>query len=285
MPKGWIWDPTLFAGSAAFYARGRLPYPAELPQAMATALQLSGAQRLLDVGCGPGTVALAVAHLFRDVVGIDADDGMVAEATRLASERSIRNARWRCMRAEALPAGLGRFHVATFAQSFHWMERDQVAANVHRMLEPGGVLVHVDCAAGVRPPAELAPDSSARPDEPEPPREAIDELIRRFLGPQRRAGQGVLRYGTPSGESEVVMGAGFGPPLSVFVGGGEWHRRSMDDLVAEVFASSGSAPHLFDDRIDDFERELRVVLANHSTTGYYAQQAPFMQLRIWTKSP
>lgn len=26
MPDGWVWDESLFAGSAAFYSRGRIPY-------------------------------------------------------------------------------------------------------------------------------------------------------------------------------------------------------------------------------------------------------------------
>ena len=284
MPKGWSWDPSLFAGSAAFYTRGRLPYPAELSPVLAATLRLDGTGRLLDVGCGPGTVALTVAHWFDAVVGIDADDEMIAQAARRAEACGIRNASWRCMRAEDLSDALGLFHVATFAQSFHWMDRERVAAMVHRILAPAGAFVHVDCAEQVQPPFDWPIDSSERPDEPERPSLAIDALIRRFLGPQRRAGQGVLLHGTPSGESEVVIGAGFGLPLTVFVGGGEWHRRSTDDLVAEVFASSASAPHLFGERLNEFEHDLRLVLANHSVSGHYAQRGPFMQLRIWTKS-
>jgi hypothetical protein len=101
---------------------------------------------------------------------------------------------------------------------------------------------------------------------------------------QRRAGQGVLRYGTPSGESDVVMEAGFGPPSAYSLAAASGIGVPWTTSSRRV-ASSASAPHLFDDQLGDFERELRVVLANHSTTGYYAQQAPFMQLRIWRKSP
>lgn len=47
------------------------------------------------------------------------------------------------MRAEELPADLPPPTVITFAQSFHWMDRPQVAATTRRMLITGGVLVHV----------------------------------------------------------------------------------------------------------------------------------------------
>ena len=61
---------------------------------------------------------------------------MVFEATREARNRRIENATWLNLRAEDLPAGLGSFRVATFAQSFHWMQWDRVARALRHMLEP-----------------------------------------------------------------------------------------------------------------------------------------------------
>ena len=66
--RDWKWDPSLFAGAAAYYDRGRLPYAPGLANAMADALHLDGTGRLLDVGCGPGTVARRLAHVFAEVV-------------------------------------------------------------------------------------------------------------------------------------------------------------------------------------------------------------------------
>ena len=99
----WEWDDTLFGGAAAYYARGRLPNSPDLADGFQDALGLSGTGRLLDVGCGPGTVALRIAHLFEAVVGIDADADMVEEARRLSTERGLPHARWVHMRAESLP--------------------------------------------------------------------------------------------------------------------------------------------------------------------------------------
>jgi len=64
MTADWSWDETLFAGSAPYYERGRLPYAAGLAEALAAALGLGNRGRLLDVGCGPGTVALLCASVF-----------------------------------------------------------------------------------------------------------------------------------------------------------------------------------------------------------------------------
>lgn len=279
MPEDWSWDETLFAGTAEFYARGRVPYPAELQRVFVGALGVDGAGRLLDVGCGPGTVALILAPFFREVVGVDADRGMIAEATRVSGELRLKNVSWVCMRAEGLPAGLGVFDVATFAASFHWMDRRRVAALMFEMLAPGGAFVQVD-SAGVGEPdgAVVAPAL-----DPEPPEEEIGDLVRAYLGPIRRAGQGLLRHGTPAGESEVVMSAGFRPPSSVFVGGGGLVRSSVDDIVASVFSTSGSAPHLFGDRLTAFESDLRSLLRERSSSGWFSRRIPYTQLRIWRK--
>jgi hypothetical protein len=52
----WKWDETLFAGAARDYDLGRLPNAPGLGEAFEQALGLDARRRLLDVGCGPGTV-------------------------------------------------------------------------------------------------------------------------------------------------------------------------------------------------------------------------------------
>src|SRR6478736_560014 len=144
MPAGWEWDETLYAGSAEYYERGRLPYPADLADRLASALVLDGSGRLIDVGCGPGIVALRLVHLFDEVVGVDADRHMLEQAEQRAAERQLTNTRWVRMHAEDLPGDLGTFRVATFGQSFHWMDRARVADAVFSLLEPGGAFVQVN---------------------------------------------------------------------------------------------------------------------------------------------
>jgi cyclopropane fatty-acyl-phospholipid synthase-like methyltransferase len=60
-------------------------------------LVLDGTGRLIDVGCGPGSVALLLAPLFEEVVGVDPDTGMIAAAeTEAALRGSEMRAGWRC---------------------------------------------------------------------------------------------------------------------------------------------------------------------------------------------
>jgi len=177
----WTWDPTLYAGSARFYADGRVAYPAALADALTDELGLDGTGRLLDVGCGPGSLTLLLADRFAEGVGIDADADMVDEARERARRAGVGNIEWVAMRGEELPGALGMFRVASFAQSFHWMQRDRVARAVRSMLAPGGACVHVDATThqGVGDDAELP--------HPRPPRAEINALVGRYLGSQRRA--------------------------------------------------------------------------------------------------
>ncbi|MGV9915319.1 class I SAM-dependent methyltransferase [Streptomyces tendae] len=277
MEAGWEWDETLFSGTAAFYRRGRLPYAPGLADLLAGVLDLDGRGRLLDLGCGPGTVALRLAGLFDEVVAVDPDPGMLAEAARGAAELGVVDkVRWVRARAEELPAGLGDFTVVTLAQSFHWMDRERVAATVRGMLRPGGALVHI---------SDLKGESRAVDGLPYPPvpRAAIDGLVRGCLGPVRRAGRGLLPRGTPSGEDAVLAGAGFAGPYRHVVPGGQAMVRTWDDVVAEVFSMSFSAPHLFGDRLAGFEADLRRLLRDASPSGRFSERQPGTEVFVWPR--
>jgi SAM-dependent methyltransferase len=268
----WTWDESLFAGAARHYVRGRLPYAPGLADAFAAALDLDGRGRLLDVGCGPGKVTLQLAHLFDEVVGLDPDAGMIREAERLAAERNVANARWVGLRAEDLPAGLGSFRAVTFAASFHWMDRPLVASTVLGMLDVGGVVVHVDSHHQDR--------VAASTDLPEPPRAAIDDLRRRYLGADRRAGASI-RNTSPDDEADVFRAAGFFGPEVVVVPDGRLITRTVDDLVAETFSASSTAPHLFGPDLAAFEADLRRVLEESAAGGEFGVVLPDNELKIW----
>jgi SAM-dependent methyltransferase len=256
----WQWDETLFAGSAEYYAVGRMPYPPALADALRGELGLDGAGRLLDVGCGPGSLTHLLAPLFADAVGVDADPDMVRVAERDAPAKT----RFVCMRAEALPAGLGTFRVVTLAQSFHWFETDDVVRTLHRMLEPDGALVHVG--------------ATTHEGEGNVPREEIAQLIERRLGVEKRAGRGLRRY--TGDHRPIVDRNGFRNRREIDVERHETIPRSEDTIVASVFSQSFSAPHLFGERVGEFEAELRALLRDG---GPYYERPRAITLTIWDR--
>jgi hypothetical protein len=184
---------------------------------------------------------------------------------REAAIRAPANARFVHLRAEDLPADLGIFDIVAFAQSFHWLVQDVVARTVHGMLRPDGAVVHIGA-------------TTHRGEESDVPYEAIDELIRSYLGPVRRAGSGSLPDGTPRWEDEAFAAAGFSGPTRIEVAA-RAHVRSTDEIVASVFSQSSAAPHLFAERVDEFERELRALVGE----GPFNERFREIGLSIWRR--
>lgn len=277
---GWEWDPSLYAGSAAYYVRGRVAYPESLVDALVAELSLDGRGRLLDVGCGPGSLTLLLAPWFERATGLDADAQMLAEGARQAAAAGITNVDWVTLRAEDLGPDLGRFRAVTLAQSFHWMDRARVARALRGVLGVGGVVVHVHATTheGV--------DRDLPLPHPRPPRREIDGLIVRFLGSRRRAGQGSLPERSVGEadrgreEAAIYRTAGFVGPTRLQVPG-TVVVRSADDVVASVFSLSSAAPHLFGGAAHDFEAELREVLAQASPEGRFSEQMRETAIDVW----
>lgn len=281
--RGWTWDPTLYAGSAVHYAAGRVAYPPQLATALVDALDLHGTGRLLDVGCGPGSLTLLLAPHVAQAIGIDPDPDMLAEAERLAREERLTNTIWRQLRGEDLPADLLPVDLVTFAQSFHWMDRRRVAAAAHGLLTPAGALVHVHATThqGTSEATEELHGAGGDLALPRPPWVAITGLVRRYLGPQPRAGLSVLPSGIRGGdEAAIYRGAGFTGPDELNVPGRRI-QRTAEQVVAAVHSLSSAAPHLFGDRLDAFDTDLRHLLTTVRSDGCFGEEMPSIDVDIW----
>src|SRR5258708_12537788 len=112
---------SIYEGTAWYYSRFRPKYPPSLVSLLRENFRLDGTGRLLDLGCGPGPVAIALAHLFEKVLAMDPDDGMRAEAERIAREGGIKNIECRFAGSEDLPTALAQFPLATIRNSFPCM--------------------------------------------------------------------------------------------------------------------------------------------------------------------
>lgn len=256
------YDPTLFEGAAVHYRYGRPPYSPQLEAVLTEELGLDPSGRLLDGGCGPGILTVRLAHLFEEAVGLDPDAAMLAEGRRVAAERGIANIRWVQAVAEDLPdAAPGPYRLVTFGQSFHWTDEARVAEALYDMLEPGGALALIVHTVEGRP-------TPPGPGPPPIPHAEIAALVEQYLGPARRAGQGVAPVRTHRFE-DVLARTRFGEPRSIFVPGIPDLVRDSESVLSGYFSMSSSAPHLFGDRAGDFAADVRELLASRSPEGVF----------------
>src|SRR4051794_18302383 len=100
-------DPSPFANAAAYYDGFRAPYAPEALAWVVDALRLGAKDRVLDLGCGPGKLAIPLSCVAGEVVAVDSGPEMLAEGRRLAGERGAGRIRWIEGRAEDLAADVG----------------------------------------------------------------------------------------------------------------------------------------------------------------------------------
>lgn len=116
---------------------------------------------------GPGVLAVQLASLFDDVIGIDPDPEMLAEAERHAVANGRQAIDWRMASAEDIASlELRSARVVTFGQSLHRTDSGLVAAAVYDLLIPGGALVAVTHDIDAQPRSRrpsLRAHGSARP--------------------------------------------------------------------------------------------------------------------------
>jgi len=107
------------------------------------ALRAESGERVLDVGCGPGTTAIELATRVApdgEVVGVDISPAMVAAATRRAAAAGVINIRF--VAADAQTGTLGGDFDAAYSRFGVMFFADPVAAfaNIGRALHAGGRL-------------------------------------------------------------------------------------------------------------------------------------------------
>jgi ubiquinone/menaquinone biosynthesis C-methylase UbiE len=255
-------SPDLFASAAPYYARYRPQYPAVFFDHVAERFDLDGTGRLLDLGCGTGQVAVPFAPHFAEVVGLDPDPSMLAEAARVAEEAGVGNARWvqgRDADLDQLSDEIGPLRLATFGRAFHWMDQAATLRALDRMIEADGGVVIASDAERIW---HLSGDWQ----------KATQAVIRRWLGDVRRAGSGTYN----------VRHAPFMETLEASTFSRVEYFRTMverfpttDDIVGYLYSTSFCSPHVLGDKRAAFEDDLRQALAEINPEGCFSERLEF----------
>jgi len=126
-------EPTAYDKSARYYDSGRLVYSPILIRHAVTIARIGPDSTVLDLGCGPGTIANDIAAYTGRVIGVDPSEAM----PDVARETAPGNVTYVQGTSSDLSFVDRPVTLATFGRSFHWMNRE---ATLDRLMLPGGCL-------------------------------------------------------------------------------------------------------------------------------------------------
>ncbi len=218
----------MFRGTASYYARYRPGYPPRLLAELAAATGLDGDARLLDLGCGPGTIAIPLAATVREVLAVDSEPEMLDELRRAAPDNVLAVE----ANAEDVDAAWGTFTLATIGRALHWFDGERVLATL----------------AGMTPAVALLGESIDQSEA----LSTVLEVSRELLGerpPMRAPG---VRY-------EVALAdSAFSDVVELWaVTERTW---TVDQLIGFAYSTSFASPLRVGERRDEFEAALRARL-------------------------
>ncbi len=236
-----------FETTVPLYAELRPPYPAEFFRTVAAKLGFSKQDALIDLGTGPGLLALGFAPYVGRITGVDPEPGMLAVA-RHAAERQSRAFSLIEGKAEALPDAIGKFNVVTIGRALHWMDRDAMAALLPRLVASKGAIVV--CA------------SSSATDGRNAWLDAYNEARRFWSG---QAG------GTRHREALAAVLAGTQLKLTEEIAVESSHAVSVNDLARRVLTFSTSSPAVLGDKAEAMLADVQRRLFPFSRDGRLAE--------------
>ncbi|MFD1538040.1 class I SAM-dependent methyltransferase [Nonomuraea guangzhouensis] len=237
-----------FDGAAPYYAKYR---PGHGEAAIGCLARAFGpGSRVLDLGCGPGTVAIPLAPAVHEVIAVDPDAGMLAEGGRVAAGSP--NIRWLSGDSTTL-AGLPPFDDVVMGRSFHWMDRRAVLAELDRLLPPEGAVALVGPS---RDPGEH-------------PWEPVVRLVRAAYASDEPKAVGSFQS---SGEHhhDVLVDSPFDRvESSLFEQRLSW---DLDAVLGLQLSYSYTTPTRLGDRVAEFVDAVREVLLADNPSGVWQER-------------
>jgi SAM-dependent methyltransferase len=253
----------LYRGTADWYERYRLPYPAALLDDLLARVGANGDGRLLDLACGTGRLTFPLAQRFADVLAVDLEPDAIARATERAAERGVTNVRFAAGRAEDVDVDTdGAFDLVTIGTAFHRLDRPRVAELAMGWLRDGGHLALVWSDAPWTQDGDWQRALS----------DCAFEWSRR-MDPVERVPAGIVDAITELPHDTVLTDAGFTllDRLETTV----VHDFSVDDLIGLVYSTSILPRPLLGDRAPEFEAEVRARLLAVVPSGVFRDQPAF----------
>lgn len=242
------YEPRRFETAARHYVAGRPAYAPRLISRVAGLCGLRDSDRVLDLGCGPGQLAVAFAPLAAEVVAMDPEPEMLRLAAAAADEVGGKVTFVHGGSYDLAPS-LGSFRMVTIGRAFHWMDRVDTLRRLDGMIEPDGTVVLFHTGHPTVPDNAWLADYRALID-----RYAADDMQRSL-----RRSPDWIRH-------EAVL---LDSPFSQLETVGVIERRHtpVESLVERALSMSSTSRGRIGEQVDDLARAIRETMTIHAHNG------------------
>lgn len=249
-----------FESTVPYYARYRLGYPTRLIERVISLVGLKLGDAVLDLGTGPGLLAVPFAAAGFRVTAADPEPAMLAAAKQAANDAGVTLELWLGGSGELTP-GMGPYRLVTMGRSFHWMDRARTLAMLDQLISPDGAIA-------------LFQDNAPKTAE-NAWREVLREVENQY---GRGAGPHIAAFQAPDYRTHAshLLDSAFCvlDGLSVVIR----HSITVDEIVGRAFSMSTCSREKLGERAVAFEAELRAALGRHSPSGTFTEIAEIVAL-------
>ena len=141
-----------FAAVARNYAVSKVHAQGEDLPVILQLAQLSGQERVLDAGCGPGPVTLKLAPHAKTVTSVDFTPSMLGVARESAAAQNLSNVEFQLSNLEDFEAPAASFdRIVTRYSAHHWPDPLKVLHRFRKAISPDGFLLLCDVMASEIP--------------------------------------------------------------------------------------------------------------------------------------
>ena len=216
--------------------------------------------RILDIGCGTGQVALAMDGKCREMVCMDSDPEMLKQAKKDTKNSKLRII-WINRDAKdlgGLKKEMGTFKIATICRAFHWMNQQQVLRDLDGLIDgDGGIAVFGDWSIWTGP---------------EVWQRAMKEVVQKYLGEERRAGDKTFKQSDERWEDIIARSSFECIEMRQVSITRNWN---IESITGWLFSSSFARPDYFGGQLPAFKREIRNTLLSLNPKGVFQEQTSF----------
>ena len=251
----------LYAGTAPYYDAFRPSYPQVLLDDLRARVPVRDTSRVLDLACGTGQIAFALAAHVAEVVAVDQEQESVAFAERKARQLGVSNVHFVAAPAESVALD-GSFDLVAIGNAFHRLDRDAVAHRLVPHLRERGCIA----LCWSRTPS----------DGDRPWQHALREAFERWMdavGARDRIPANWEQVMKADPHEQVLRRAGL-----VYEGQFEFtvtQQWTVESLIGFAYSTSFLSRAALGDRTDEFERDLRSRLQLHAPAGGFEQDLSF----------